>query len=322
MPTTKRSSAEFEVLEQAAEWFGVLGAGDATAAERAAFQDWLQADPAHRAAWQRVEQIHDRISALPGAPAVQALTLPPPRRRAMKALALLCTVGGAAALLASRDDSVAYLAAMNAGHRTAVGETAPLSLPDGSQAWLNTASAADVVYDGALRRIALRRGEILIHSHHDAQTPARPLVLDVPAGRLTALGTRFAVLLDGGETRLAVYDGAVRIQTSGGQQRIIDAGSQVRFTSGAIGVATAVDENQAAWRRNILIARQMRLQDVLAELARYRHGYLGCDPALDNVLLLGSYPLDDTEMALQMLEASLPVRVHHRLPWWVTVTPR
>jgi len=65
----------------------------------------------------------------------------------------------------------------------------------------------------------------------------------------------------------------------------------------------------------------MRLGDFVATLARYRRGHLGCNPAVADLLLTGSYPLDDLDRILAALEKSLPVRVHRVMPWWVTVEP-
>jgi transmembrane sensor len=92
-----------------------------------------------------------------------------------------------------------------------------------------------------------------------------------------------------------------------------------RWQAGAL---RPVHEDSSAWSRKLLIATQMRLGDFLQELGRYRHGHLACDPALANLRLVGSYPLGDTDHALDMLQATLPVQVKRTLPWWVTVTPR
>jgi transmembrane sensor len=207
MPDT--TALEFSVLEQAAEWFAILSAADVTPAERAAWQQWLDAAPGHRAAWQRVEQIHSTLQTLPGAPARAALVAGPRRRRAIKSLLLLCAGVGMGTWAARREDSRTYLAALNAGHRTGVGVVAALPLPDRTQAWLNTDSAVDLAYDDSQRLMMLRRGEVLLHSGPDLATPSRPLVVEARGVRLRALGTRFAVRLTEQGTRLAVYDGAV-----------------------------------------------------------------------------------------------------------------
>lgn len=309
---------EYNVLEQAAEWFAVLGAPNASIAEREAWQRWLDAAPAHREAWRRVEEINAQLHALPGVPARAALAAAPRRRRAVKALLLLCAGGGMAGLALRREQAGEYLAALNAQHRTGVGEIATLPLPDRTLAWLNTDSAADVAYGEAQRRIVLRRGEILLHSGHDGHLPARPLVVEARGVRLRALGTRFAVRMTEQGTRLAVYQGAVEV----GGQSVVPAGSQVDIIDGRLGALTLAHEDSSAWSRKLLIATQMRLETFLAELARYRHGHVSCDPSLADLRLVGSYPLNDTDQALQMLQAALPVRVERTLSWWVTVKPR
>ncbi|NGZ84780.1 FecR domain-containing protein [Duganella aceris] len=309
---------EFSVLEQAAEWFAVLSAADATPAERRDWERWLAAAPAHREAWRRVEDINTQLHALPGAPARLALVAGPKRRRAIKALLLLGLGGGVGTMLARRDDAQLYLAALNAQHRTAVGVTAALPLPDRTRAWLNTDSAADLAYDDGRRLIVLRRGEILLHSGADDHVPARPLLVEAGGVRLRALGTRFSVRLMKRGVRLAVYDGAVGINDGA----VVPAGSQADIADGQPGTMTPALEEGSAWSRHLLIATQMRLDDFLAELGRYRHGHLACDPSLAAMRLVGSYPLGDTEQALDMLQAALPVRVKRVMPWWVTIAPR
>ncbi|WP_432377599.1 FecR domain-containing protein [Duganella sp. P38] len=312
------AALEYSVLEQAAEWFAVLGAPNVTAGQRQAWQQWLEASPAHREAWRRVEAINAQFNALPGMTARAALSAAPRRRRALKALLLLCAAGGGAGFALRREQAGEYLAALSAHYRTGVGEIAPLPLPDRTQAWLNTDSAADVAYAGAARLVLLRRGEILLHSGQDDHLPARPLLVQARGVRLRALGTRFAVRLTAQGTRLAVYEGAVAV----GEHAVVPAGSQVDIIDGRAGALAPAHEESSAWSRRLLIATQMRLADFIAELARYRYGYISCDPALADLRLVGSYPLADTDQALDMLAASLPVRIKRTLPWWLTVTPR
>lgn len=326
---TEQAQPPFAILEQAAEWFAVLSADTVDAAERQAWQHWFDSSAAHREAWRRVERVNARFSALPDPASRKALQAAGAgRRSAVKALMLLCLVGGSAALFARRDgrngrNALELLAALAADYRTGTGDIADLALADGSRAWLNTASAANVAYTAELRRIVLRRGEILVETAHDAHQTPRPLVVDVHAGRLLALGTRFSVRsLDDG-VQLAVYQGAVQVDAAGqGGRRVVPAGFQLTFDADRIGALRPADPDQAAWTRKLLIATQMRLDDFLAQLGRYRHGHLGCDPAVAGLRLVGSYPLDDTDRALALLEATLPVQVRRRLPGWVSVVPR
>lgn len=320
---TKQAQPPFAILEEAAQWFAVLGSGAAGAAEQQQWQHWLDSSPDHRAAWRRVERVNAQFNALPGPSARKALADAGARRGGLKALMLLCIAAPLGALLAGRRDHRELVAALAADVQTATGEIAAVPLADGSRAWLNTASAVNLDYQGALRRIVLRRGEILVETGADVRTPPRPLVVDAHAGRLLALGTRFSVRSLEQGVHLAVYEGAVQIDAAGrGGRQVVPAGSQIVFDADRIGAPRPVRLEDAAWTRKLLIATQMRLDDFLHELGRYRHGYLGCDPALAALRLVGSYPLDDTDRALALLEATLPVQVRRRLPGWVAVVPR
>ena len=72
----------------------------------------------------------------------------------------------------------------------------------------------------------------------------------------------------------------------------------------------------------MLVAAHMRLADFLAELGRYRRGQLNCDPKVADLLISGTYPVDDSERVLDLLAVSLPVRIKRFTRYWVTVEAR
>jgi transmembrane sensor len=321
--------ADYAILQEAAEWFAVLRAEEADPADQQAWQRWHAASPAHRAAWRRVEAVSAEFRQLPGEPARAALDAAGPgetqarRRAVVKGVLALCLASGLGGAALLRRDTRSWMAGLHAGEKTAVGSVRQLALADGSQLWLNTATSLDIDYSPGLRRIALHGGEIHIATARDSQQPARPLVVDTVHGRLRALGTRFSVQPQGEATLLAVYEGSVEVAPrDGGMVRIVPAGQQVRFGDGSIGEPFAADPNGAAWIEYRLQPEQMRLDDFLAQLSRYRRGYLGCAPEVAHLRLVGSYPLADTDRILAALEATLPVRIHRLHDWWVTVEAR
>lgn len=310
-------------LQTAAAWFATLQASDASATDHARWERWLAAAPAHRAAWQKIEAVNRQFGSLPPGPALAALNTPPPRRSAVKKIAML-TAAVTVGALASRRDNRDEVAALLAGERTAVGSMRQLTLADGSGVWMNTDSALDVDFTPDLRRIALHRGEIVVHSSATITSAVKersPLVVDVRGARLTALGTRFGVYRAAAGVRLSVYEGAVRVVLGTQATRLASAGQMLHFDAASFGAAAPADPAQAAWTRNRLSVERMRLDDFLATLARYRHGHLGCNPAIAGLQLTGSYPLGDTARILAALEKTLPVRVNQVLPWWVTLEP-
>ena len=315
---------EFATLEQAAEWFAVLRSGAVSDEERQQWHAWLDMREEHRLAWQKVEAISNGLALPKAAPeaataALSAAVLQ--RRRSLKMLSLLA-VTGLVGWSVSRNSAVqTVLADLNADYRSAVGEIRNLTLADGSEIWLNTNSSLDQDYDAQIRRVKLRKGEVLIATHPDTQSPARPFIVYSAEGSLRALGTRFNVRQLDGKTRLSVLEGRVEVAPvdAPDARKIIDSGQQVDFNrSEVLAVATA-DPTQQAWSRGLLVADNMPLGAFIEELARYRSGYLACDPAVADLRVVGGFPLNQPEQALAMLEASLPVRVHQTLPWWVTV---
>jgi len=261
-----------------------------------------------------------RLIASAGAVARDALNAKGTQRRKLtKRLAMLCVASSVGGLLTTRAPR-AYLAALNAQYRTELGAVRQATLADGTQMWLNTDSAVDTEYSNSLRRIIVHRGEVLIQTASDQLSPKRPLVVDSRDGRMLALGTRFTVRLEEQATRLAVLESAVRIDPANSTTtQVLNAGHEVRFGADWIGTATTTDASAAAWSRHLLMADNMRLDDFLAELSRYRRGYLDCAPEIADLRLVGVYPLADTDRILNALAASLPINVRRILPWWISV---
>ena len=305
-------------LQQAAEWFAVLADPPVSAQQQCAWQQWLAARPEHAAAWQRVEAISSQFARLPAdtrrRAAAQALRSPARSRR--QVLGLFAVLGGAGWLAAAGQGRPwrTWLAS----ERTSTGEVRDLRLADGSHLWLGSRTAVDIDYSASTRLLRLLQGEVLLDTARDP----RPLLLDTRHGRLQALGTRFSVRESEGFTQLSVFAGAVRIEPSPARAaQVLQAGQQVRFSASDISASEPADPARQAWSRGVLLANDRRLGDFIAELADYVPGYLGCDPRVADLRLVGAYPLGDTGRILDALAGSLPIRVNRRLPWWVTVEP-
>jgi transmembrane sensor len=311
-------SLDYQVLQAAAQWFAVLQSEAVSEADRTAWRAWL-ATPEHARAWQRVEQISGRLHPLTGdpfSPAATALLRPrqTSRRHALKTLSILCG-GGVLALAAGAMPWRSWAA----DQRTAVGEVRDWRLDDGSQLWLNTDSAVDIAFEEHARTLSLYRGELLLQ----AVAEHRPLVLRTAEGFVQARDVaRFSVLQRDGSTQLSVFDGTVDIQLAErGGSRAVLGGQQVAFDGRRIEPERPVQSGRQAWTGGVLLADNLRLDDFIAELARYRQGYLGCDPRVAGLRVVGAYPLADTERVLEVLASTLSLRINRRIPWWVSLEP-
>lgn len=303
---------------EAARWMMRMHSGEMSAADQRRCAQWRASDPENEKAWQRAERVAHKLGMVPpalGAPALRNAAGDSQRRTALKtlALALGAVPLGWAVWRATPWDE------WNADQQTAAGERREISLPDGGSVVLNTATALDVQYDSATRRLRLYKGEILV------QTAADPLgrhfIVESPQGAMRAIGTRFVVRLDGEHTRLGVLEGAVEVRPAGHPDApyVVRAGRQSRFNA-AGGATEVLDPNADAWNSGVLYAEKMPLADFVAELARYRPGLLRCDPSAARLRVSGAFQLRDTDSILQALAASLPVRVQTRTRYWVTLT--
>lgn len=306
------------VLDAAIAWQLCLDSGDDDAMERQAFAKWLASDDEHARAWHQLGLLDQRFSLATG-PARTALlqsrqSIRQRLRKVGGGLAGVVLVG-ALMLLAGRD--YVPIDYWLADQRTATGEQRSLTLSDGTHINLNTHSAIDVRFDDKRRLIVLQEGEILVETGHN---DPRPFIVKTRDGNLRALGTRFIVKREEHSTRLSVLRSAVAAQPQAlAREQIFRQGQQVQMRSDGLGPPMAIAPDSDAWTRGMLVVDNARLGDVIEQLARYRTGYLGVDKQVAGLRITGSFPLDNTDLALKAMLPTLPVQIEQHTPWWVTV---
>lgn len=314
---TEQAAPSQEVFRQAAAWMARLWSGEATPAEHAACAQWLAGHPDHERAWRQLEVFGARLDSLPQPLARHVLQRSalarPGRRKALRLMGFGLCAWGASSLLRG----TAAWDALAADCVSGVGELRSLALPDGSSLLLGSRTAVDLDFDATARRVVLRQGRLQLSQAPDPL--ARTLSVDTPEGRIEAIGARFVLRRHEGRSRLAVFAGAVAVRVHGrdGAERV-EAGSTREFgpaglRSGSAGAA------EAAWTQGLLLAEQMPLPEVLAELADYRRGWLEWDDAVAGLRATGVFSLADTDRALHNLAQALPVRIVQRSPCWVRV---
>ncbi|MCK9504847.1 MAG: FecR domain-containing protein [Porticoccaceae bacterium] len=306
-------------VSDAAAWYARLQASEAGDSDRAYWRQWLEASPHHRLAWAEVEQVQANFSRLPGEFTVSALNEARlTRRELIRRLGMVAAVAPVA-LIAWQ---VMPWRQWQTGYTTATGERQEVTLADGGLLVLNTDSAADVRYAEAVRQVSLHRGEILVQTAPDPVSPPRPFIVEMPQGRVEALGTRFALRIDRDSARVNVLEKAVRVTAAhGGKPVEIQQGQQLHFTDRRIGDPQPLADNTVSWVNGSLMVVDMPLGDLVAELTRYRPGLLRCDPAVAHLKVSGAFPLDDTDRALMVLERAFPVRQQRVTSYFVRITP-
>lgn len=300
-----------QVAEQAVHWLLEIQNGPLSPRQQHAFQQWLNAHSEHQRAWDHMQRVNQRLRGLSSPLAHTALNAPKSgsRRQALKLLLILGA--GSAATWGLREP----LMPMLADYRSPIGQRRKLQLEDGSQLQLNTNTSVDVRSEAGQRLIRLLDGEIML-------TASKSLHLQTAQGLLRSDSARLNVRQLRNSTQVAVFAGRVALTANSGASLSIGPNQQLAFTDQRWDAPRALDANSGAWTDGMLVAAHMRLADFLDELGRYRRGQLNCDPQVADLLISGSYPLDDSERVLELLEISLPVKVQRFTRYWVTVQAR
>ncbi|HWB50395.1 MAG TPA: FecR family protein [Stellaceae bacterium] len=319
------------VLEEARRWFVRLQDEDATETDRDAFERWLSASTAHRAAWARTERLWSRLDIV--VPVIRARDAEEARRAATivdagilrrSALSRRAWMHGAVAAGALGLVGGGYVAThpgLFADYHTAVAQRQSLTLPDGSDVELASDTALSLAFDDAKRRVVLHRGEAFFTVAPDVR---RPFVVAAGGGETKALGTAFDVKWVGNAVNVAVVEHAVLVSFAGGTTVTVSAGSQIRYDEAGFGPLHPADVTAVeAWRQDRLFFQDTPLRDVVADLERYRHGRIVItDRRIGDIPVTGIFRTDKTEDALQTIADTLPVRVSEVTSLLVVIRPR
>ncbi|MBD9562449.1 FecR domain-containing protein [Pseudomonas sp. PDM09] len=301
-----------QAVRAAAQWLALLESGSANERDRANLQRWRDSCVSHEQAWQKAQALRQRFADLPSALALKSLDRPDPGRRMALKRALGAVALVPAAWLISRQ---LPLDVWRADLHTATGERKQVQLADGSSLQLNTASAVDV--DLQSRRLKLIEGELSL------KVPsASPLTIQTKFGQVIVSQGEVCVRQQARGCRVSVYNGAVQLQPLQGLALALRRGQQLSLQATGVGPISPFDVLAPGWREGVLMAKNQPLGDFLRELGTYRPGVLRWEPELEALRVTGSFRLDDTDRVLALLAASLPLEVHSRTRYWVTLLPR
>lgn len=317
-----------QALEEAANFHIRLCSGNPSEADEQALQQWLKRDKINAWAWDRVDQLQKQLATLPKDLSVNTLERTEQnfnsRRTVLKGFALMVGLGVIGLPLYRKG----LFEPLLADHYTATGEVSELTLEDGSILTLNTSSSIDLFFNNTERKIVLRQGEIMIKTAKDNLSSisaghSRPFIIETANGKIRALGTRFSVRYFNdslvSSTKVNVYEHSVEITTQQGTQSILTVGKTALFNINRINPTTNHIDNDA-WTRDMLVVNNMRLDDFIIELSRYRLGLIHCESNVAHYRITGVFKISDTDQALRAIEKSFPVTVNYRSRTWVSIS--
>jgi transmembrane sensor len=267
------------------EWLKLLGlrrrsaaqrflrskAGHVTAAEERKLTQWL-AKGNHEREYALMEAVWQLSGELKGDPAVDRLSVGVPawassRRSGPRAWAVAAAVVAVPILLVSR----IVLMPSEQAYRTGVGEQRTVILSDGSQVFMNTASALQIEYSLLRRVVRLESGEATFEV---AKNKHRPFEVVTKMGTSRALGTKFDVFVRPTSMEVAIVEGTVGVRSNGptGEARmvIVHSGQLATVKSDARVVVGRADLDRILSRRvEQLEFDNVPLSSVLAEFNHY-----------------------------------------------------
>lgn len=317
-------SSDAHIRSRALQWVVIFSSGEITNAETAEFEKWLSSDARHATAWAHVNRLFksvDSIDARAASTVLRSNTISSSRRNMLLGLGVMAGAG----MLSYSVGRSSQWGALTADFRTATGEQRVGMLADGTKIIINTASAIDVKYSANERRIVVLRGEVLVITAPDNASMSRPFIVETAAGDIRAIGTRFSVRrfenTNPNDILVHVFEGAVEVGARNSEAKVlVKAGQKIQFNRDGAGQPVETESIASAWAEGKLIAERMRLEDFLAELGRYRSGFIRCDKEVANIVISGVYPLHNTDAILQSLVQALPVRVSMTTKYWVSVS--
>lgn len=249
---TTDSTARKAIDRAAATWVVRLGSPVLDDEDRRAFRAWLDADPAHREAFEAAHSVWDDLEV----PAEQLATSE--RRRSWRGMWLAAT----AVVLAIAG---AAFGPTRADYATGSAEREIVTLADGSRITLGSHSAVDVHMDSAGRRVALRHGRVFFEVAPD---PTRPFVVAAGDVETAVLGTAFAVDRSGDTVAVVVEHGKVAVRDGAGGAIELAAGERVSASDALGDPQPARLDHALAWRRGLLVFEDMTLAEIATEIGR------------------------------------------------------
>lgn len=260
---------------EAQAWVVRLDSRQVTEDDARAFKRWCAQSRAHaeafaraRAVWQAMAPAAQRVRNAEPAPA-RARRIAPPARRAFLGGAVAASV----VLLGVRPPLGLWPAVgeWNADYRTGTGEQREVAMADGVVLQLNTQTRVNLQREGSAAGFELLAGEAEVL----AESPAAGRVtVHAGGGTVTAERARFNLRHTDAEVCVSCLAGRVEVR-SGSRREVLAAGRQLRYGPAGLGAAEEVDTAAvSAWRRRLLVFKQVPLSEVVAEVNRYRSGRL------------------------------------------------
>ncbi|KRB85667.1 hypothetical protein ASE00_02475 [Sphingomonas sp. Root710] len=306
---TSPASEEGDIAMQAAEWHARL---DAPNMDWDAFALWLDADLAHRDAYDAIalldadiaDQRDAILSTLPANDGADDGHIAGPARARRWASGGLAAAAAIAALIVPQMST--FTAETLVAYRTGPTETRMIDLEDGSHILLDRNSRLALA-DGAVPRVEMQGGAAFFDVRHD---PSRAFVVTAGDYQVRDIGTKFDVVMAPQALGVAVSEGRLTVAPKDGEGTAIKAGQRIDVATetGEGEVRTIAASSVGSWRNGQLVYQDTPLALVATDLSRYVGLLVSVDPAIGDLRVSGVLAIGDGSRLIQQIEALLPIK--------------
>ena len=290
-----------DITERAAQWHAAQDADDM---DWDGFAIWLEADPRHRAAFDRIALLDDDIVAQ-RASIVAHLATPAQAQREPRRWRWEVVAGGAMAAALAVVVALPRPAADIAWQTGATART--IALVDGSSATLAPHSRL-VAQHGDQTLLALNGTAYFDVPHRADRT------LSITAGRyrISDIGTRFDIAVDGATTRIAVAEGHIAVAAAGLDTPVtLVQGRALLGQQGSVTLTSIAAESVGSWRGGQLVYADAPLALVASDITRYAGAETTVDPAIANLRFSGALKIGKGTQAADALATIIGLEARH-----------
>lgn len=188
-----------------------------------------------------------------------------------------------------------------------------VTLPDGSQVWLNIGSrlAYPVDFKGLKRKVKLEEGEAFFEIARNEKKAF--IVIVANEASVEVLGTSFHLLEDPGKRRvlLNVLTGKVAFYPMGKKKeaQVFGKNEHAEYHNGRIQQQISYDLNFLSWKTRTLTFENVPLPKVLEQLGKHYHKEFHImDAGLDTLALTGTYKDQEIDDVLEEISLVLEIR--------------
>jgi transmembrane sensor len=330
--------ARTSIEHQAREWLIRMdGDEPLSVSDREALREWMSRGAAHREELIRISKFWNSANVLAELVVFQESATQKRTSRRLRWVATAAVAASAvfASVILVRWNLQRLDQEVNGIYGTVIGEQKSISLSDGSSVQLNTDSEIQINYSGNSRKIRLLRGEALFSVRPD---PNRAFEVYAADSVVRAVGTAFAVHLEGSKVDVTVTKGVVAVADAGSVQAPLSrkivgaapvqatpsprslgrvkAGEMASFGSGVdhIDVHRLAEpelQRRMAWHEGYLAFSGEPLSEVIEQVNRYSPVTVQIgDPKLASIAIGGRFRVGDLDAILDALQTNFGIQSH------------